>query len=269
MSIRNEVYYHKEEQFSDLNPLFIGEEKCKPSHSYGPRICPYTIIHYVISGCGTLDCEGRHYTVSEGQFFIIFSGEKAKYKADSTNPWNYLWVSFDGKYMNKLMELNNNVFDGAKEIFQALVSEFRYGSCNKFYIVSLLYNLYSLLSAQASVNKKSNYAEEVKKILNLRFMESISVEDIAKSLNIDKRYMSRLFKKSFGKTVISYLIEIRMRKACDLLNEGYSVSDTASIVGYNDSFNFSKMFKKTNGISPMEYKKKFINSRERVEVENA
>ena len=90
-------------------------------------------------------------------------------------------------------------------------------------------------------------------------MQTITVEDIAKMLSIDKRYMSRIFKEKYGKTVIGYLIEIRMKHACELLSEGYSVADTSAMVGYADTFNFSKMFSKYIGMSPREYKNTSLN----------
>ena len=50
-----------------------------------------------------------------------------------------------------------------------------------------------------------------------------------------------------------------MEKAREFLSVGHSVSETALLSGYGDVFNFSKMFRKTVGISPAEYKK---NARE-------
>jgi AraC-like DNA-binding protein len=50
-----------------------------------------------------------------------------------------------------------------------------------------------------------------------------------------------------------YIIGVRMENAKTLLQNGFSVNRTADMVGYHDSFNFSKMFKKLFGISPKQY----------------
>ena len=50
-----------------------------------------------------------------------------------------------------------------------------------------------------------------------------------------------------------------MKKAAILIKD-FSVADTAKMVGYDDVFNFSKMFKKNIGVSPLKYKKEFRES---------
>ena len=81
-------------------------------------------------------------------------------------------------------------------------------------------------------------------------MNEIRVEQIAENLNLDRRYLSRLFKQKMGQTIQEYLIIVRMDEAKRYLAEGRSVSETATLCGYTDTCNFSKMFKRVCGISP-------------------
>jgi AraC-like DNA-binding protein len=85
-------------------------------------------------------------------------------------------------------------------------------------------------------------------------MRSIRIEDIAKQLNLDRRYLTRLFKEKTGQSIQEYLIQVRLEEAVQCLQNGYSVSDTAILCGYEDVSNFSKMFKKRYGISPAQMK---------------
>ena len=248
-------YYFNEETFTDINPLFVGMQKCQSLHSYGPRICPYTIIHYVLKGKGTVEQNGTVEDVSEGQIFIIFAGDIAKYTADESDPWEYMWIAYDGIYESKLRFLDKFVLSVERDIFENLHVEITGNTCNKYSVASLLYTLHGKYSDMGEAKDKHDYPSEVKKIIKLKYMQDISVAEIAKNLNIDKRYMSRIFKQRYGKTVIEYLIEVRMKRATELLRDGYSVADTATIVGYSDSFNFSKMFRKTMGTSPSEFRK--------------
>ncbi len=71
----------------------------------------------------------------------------------------------------------------------------------------------------------------------------------------DRSYLSRLFKKRYGVSVQDFLVDVRLSKAAEFLRKGNNVSISAKLVGYEDVFNFSKMFKKKYGMSPKEYKK--------------
>lgn len=66
--------------------------------------------------------------------------------------------------------------------------------------------------------------------------------------------MSRLFKESTGQSMRDFLISLRMNKARGLIiNHHYSVKLAASMVGYDDTYAFSKLFKKQFGHSPSYY----------------
>ena len=86
-------------------------------------------------------------------------------------------------------------------------------------------------------------------------MRSIRIDDIAKQLNLDRRYLTRLFKEKTGQSIQEYLIQVRLEEAAHCLQSGYSVNDTATLCGYEDVSNFSKMFKKRYGISPTKMKR--------------
>jgi AraC-like DNA-binding protein len=86
-------------------------------------------------------------------------------------------------------------------------------------------------------------------------MEELRIEQIAKEVSLDRRYLSRIFKKETGKTIQEYLLSTRMKYACIFLKDGRSVSECAALCGYSDLPNFSKMFKRTYGISPTEFQK--------------
>ncbi|HIV40979.1 MAG TPA: helix-turn-helix transcriptional regulator, partial [Candidatus Mediterraneibacter guildfordensis] len=70
-------------------------------------------------------------------------------------------------------------------------------------------------------------------------------------------YLSRLFKNEVGQTFSKYLMEFRLRKAANLLeNELLKINDVAMLVGYNDVSHFIQYFKKIYGCTPEEYRRK-------------
>jgi len=106
--------------------------------------------------------------------------------------------------------------------------------------------------------RSGGYVRRVKDYIKSSYMRSIRVEEIAESLNLDRRYLSRIFKNETGRTIQDYIISVRMKEAKRLLDEGYGVCETANFCGYSDYSNFFKLFSRECGESPSKYRKKVI-----------
>lgn len=236
-----------------LNPLFTGHEKCKSGHSYTYYDCEYHIVHYCISGRGRVVKDGVHHDVTPGSLFLIRPGETVGYTADLQDPWEYVWIAFDFD--------GSDIFSGLPIVSEVSTDNFISvaertddGDCDRFFAAGTIYMLLSEL-LKNKTTEKIDYPKNVKRFIQLRYREDISVEQIARSLNINRRYMSRIFKERYGKTVMDYLVEYRLKKASEQLLSGLGVAEAAARAGYHDVFNFSKMFKKKYSVSPAEYKK--------------
>ncbi|WP_341278330.1 response regulator [Paenibacillus sp. FSL H8-0537] len=81
---------------------------------------------------------------------------------------------------------------------------------------------------------------------------------IAERVHLNPNYLSRLFKLETGESLTGYLIAVRMQKAKELLMEQteLKVYEVAEQIGYQDSTYFTKLFKKMNGYTPLEYRNK-------------
>ena len=101
---------------------------------------------------------------------------------------------------------------------------------------------------------EKDYVQKALDIINSEYMYSISIEEIAKRLNIERTYFSTLFKKRMGITPKRCLLEKRMNVAITLIEKkNTSITVIANSVGYSDLYTFSKMFKKHFGVSPSDY----------------
>ena len=97
---------------------------------------------------------------------------------------------------------------------------------------------------------------DAKRYINEHKGEKISLEDIAKVVDLNPVYFSVLFKKETGMNFNSYLINLRIDAAKDLLvKTKLTVLDIADKVGYKDVRYFSKLFSKTVGVNPAIYRK--------------
>jgi two-component system response regulator YesN len=84
----------------------------------------------------------------------------------------------------------------------------------------------------------------------------ICLDTVADKVKLNSAYFSALFKKSCGVGFLDYLQDLRMKKAKELLVQtSQSVKQISTAVGYTDPKHFAKVFKSTNGIRPVEYRK--------------
>lgn len=235
-----------------VTPLFVGEEKCKSSHSFGPYIREYYIIHVCLSGKGVLHDRFGTHKISAGELFIIRPGETTVYTADKVDPWHYAWLAFDGINSEKF-NTDRSVYTCPIEISRRLPELIKKDERSPYAYTALIYELiYNLFSKKADTDRLS----EIKAFIDYNYMQDINVEGITRRFGFERSYLYRIFKGKFGVGVKEYILEVRTERAKQFLRDGHTVSDTAYLVGYRDEFNFSRAFKERVGISPTEYKKR-------------
>jgi two-component system, response regulator YesN len=95
--------------------------------------------------------------------------------------------------------------------------------------------------------------------LNNNYQYNISLNDVAKNVNLSYHYLSKVFKDQIGKSFIDFLTELRLEKSMKLLaNQSMSIKEICQEIGYNDPNYYCKVFKKLTGMTPTEYRI-FIN----------
>lgn len=101
-----------------------------------------------------------------------------------------------------------------------------------------------------------NNFEKFLNYMNVHFSEHLTLKELAAAFHMNPNYCCSLFTKYTGKTFSRYLTDLRTEEARDLLTKSdHSLEEIASLVGFKDYFYFSKVFKKSCGYSPKEYRK--------------
>ncbi|WP_434577002.1 response regulator transcription factor [Thermoanaerobacterium thermosaccharolyticum] len=89
--------------------------------------------------------------------------------------------------------------------------------------------------------------------------ESLSLNTISQKVHLSPNYVSFIFKKYKGINISDYIIKVRIKKAEELLvSTDYKTYEIANKIGYTNSQYFSVLFKKMKGLSPTEFRKKFL-----------
>ncbi|MBE1441498.1 response regulator [Paenibacillus sp. OAS669] len=105
-------------------------------------------------------------------------------------------------------------------------------------------------------HRDQNVIYEIAKYIQNHYHQDITLQEIANHFYLSREYISRKFKQEFKVNLSDYLSDIRVEKAkLLLLNPHLRIAQVAEMVGYDDEKYFSKVFKKTVGLSPNEYRK--------------
>lgn len=90
------------------------------------------------------------------------------------------------------------------------------------------------------------------------YMEAVKLQEVAEYVGLAPAYLSSLFKKQVGKSLVEYLTHIRIQNAKQLLmDKNRNIADISDEVGFVDVKYFIKRFKKVTGLTPNEYRKLF------------
>ncbi len=89
--------------------------------------------------------------------------------------------------------------------------------------------------------------------------ENITLSKLSEKYYVSKFHFIREFEKRSGLTPHRYILQCRIRKSQQLLQEGISVADAACMTDFYDQSHFVKVFKKVVGVTPSEYKASFRN----------
>ncbi len=248
--------------FSDIEPVRAGYQHCEPGYSFGPVIRDSWTVQYVLSGQGTLEKNGKVLTAHAGQCFLLRPGEQISLCADIRDPWLYIWVGFRTRLTMPKAMLTQDVLDAPE--FEPLFLEI--ADCNRpqnrplalmlvSYICRLMLLFHQVSSGPAkSYTRPEAYVDQACARIHNSF-PTISVQQLAQELQLNRCYLSRIFKESTGISLQKYITNTRLQAARELLVQGHTVAEAAAMMGYADIASLSRAFKQYFKMSPMQYKK--------------
>jgi AraC-like DNA-binding protein/quercetin dioxygenase-like cupin family protein len=233
--------------------------------------CHDNILIYCLEGKGHYQTSNGNYTLQANQFMILPSGKFHIYQADTFHPWTIYWIHFSGQLLRELntwmqidnyiaptaIEYDKKIIDQWAEIYNALEGGY---SDNNLAFANL--NLYRFLSyflcerpeKIASLPEQDPIAESIT-YMKSNISKTLSVEDLAKKIKYSNSHYTSLFKSKTGLSPIDYFIRLKIQYACQLLSQtDLKINIIAGKIGYDDSFYFSRLFKKVHGKSPRGYR---------------
>ena len=271
-----EKHYISKKDNTDLNVYRCGFEECSPNHTWGPGVRDHYIVHVILSGRGLFTADGQTHDLESGQGFLICPGQIVRYEADAMDPWTYSWAGFHGLKADSVLrkaglDPQNPIFsinedtngELLKKNLNDMIISARNEESSELMLTGFLYLFLSRLvqnhQRQASevpgLISSDRYVARAVEYIERNYAGKLSVGDISRKLKINRSYLSALFSRYLGMPPRDFMIGYRMDKACELLKKPQlSVGDVARSVGYEDPLQFSKIFRKSTGVSPKQYR---------------
>lgn len=271
----------------EINPTFLYIWKGTRYEDEAVYHChDHLELAFVLSGEGKYHIEGEIYDVTEGDLLIFNPGirHQALFLKQVETPTTEFFVGFSdiqfpgfcpnylpvqgGSYiLHTKGELRQRIFKicSSMEAEKAARKQGRYYMLKSYLMQLLILMMREQCEPAKPVDgyafESTNKKYVVERILNYfedHYSEKISLDQIAENMYLSPFYVSKIFKSETGDAPIQHLIKIRLEKAKEILEQGRaeSVQEVAAMVGYDDAYHFSKLFKKRFGITPTQARQK-------------
>jgi AraC family transcriptional regulator, arabinose operon regulatory protein len=250
-----------------LEPSF-ATINCEPNWAWKRKepIPNYDLL-YVWSGEGNLELNGKNYTIKRGSCFLFKPGDWTTATHNPQNPLILTYIHFNVKHPTQHIpksyrHLQDTIhFESllTRYVRLFLIETFGAETEGKLILKQLMIQLLredqqlkeyvddkTQVTLLAAIREVANYVQQ-------HPGDTHTVESLASRANFSPRYFSRKFKEIIGKTVQSYIVEARLKRAEHLLHyTGMTVTEVADALGYNNLHFFSRQFKKYTGKNPSE-----------------
>jgi len=234
------------------------------------------VLIYCVEGEGWFELDHQRYKITSNQFFILPKHQAHAYGSNATNPWTIYWIHFDGDkaaFFSVGFDRPRNITPEAhsriKErltLFEEIYSSISSGY-NKNYMLYATTSLFHFLGSMKFIeeyrdcgsmnNSRKDVIQLAIHYMKENLNKKIRLTDIAREVKLSASYFSNLFEEKTGSSPLRYLNYLRIQEACHYLDfTDMKISQISPLVGYEDSLYFSRLFTKTMGIPPSEYKAK-------------
>ena len=236
----------------------------------------------VLSGSGTVS-----YSVSSsndtihllpvsanaGDCFFLDCSKEYTHISSENDPWELLWIHFYGVQADGYYQYfaNRSDWHFRTSHYAELVSSIQTilqlhenrNDDTDLLAAREITNILTLLCTQTTdktsgTNELSEKLCLIRDFLDEHYSETITLDFLSNHFYISKYYLSREFKKEFGTTIIQYLLTKKITYAKELLRySNSSIEEIAALCGISDQSYFNKIFRKLEGCTASEYRKKW------------
>ena len=241
-----------------------------------PHTHNHTELFFIVSGKGQFLIQDQTFPVGVNNLVIINPNVLHTEASLNAQPLEYIVLGIDGielatnensngqfwildyfesvevssclRNILREMELKN---PGYEDVCQAYM---------EILIIRLMRNTTMTVQIKPQVISGNRQCATVKRYIDLHFKEPLTLEQLSEEAHMSKYYLSHAFKQEYGVSPINYMISRRIEESKYLLSEtDLSMSQIAQLLGFSSLSYFSQVFRKSQDISPMEFRQNSKN----------
>lgn len=229
---------------------------------------------YIAAGKGHFFFNNKDVIINAGQMVLYRPKEYQKYEYYGEDQTEVFWVHFTGSNVKNILQRHGIIDDmhyfyvgtslEYQRLYKQMIQELQ--TCKENYrelSALLLQELFIHIHRQigTAVPKIKNFFEHeielAAKYFDENYNKEINIAEYAKEKNISTCWFIRNFKQVMGTTPMHYILSLRITNAQSLLETtNYNITEISNLVGYDNPLYFSRLFKKQQGVSPQEYRKR-------------
>ena len=237
--------------------------------NFPPHIHDDIELVFVKRGGGTAYCDGKKYTLTENNFFLVFPNQVHHYSECSngdfiviivkpSNLFCYKDIFEDGAPSSAVCNFEKGEDDNTVQLLKIATKEFLrdgYSSIIEAYLTAIFGKLLKFYN----IKKTKTSRETILQILQYcasHYKEPITVDSVAQNLHISRSSISHIFSSRLSMNFCDYINSLRLIEAEQLLkNKSYSITEISYLCGFSTIRTFNRAFLKRYGVSPSSYRK--------------
>jgi AraC family transcriptional regulator of arabinose operon len=266
---------HTPGEFARKNLLYLQEAGSLQSiqqHSNTREKLDSYLFVIVLSGRGEFRYRGQTYPMQTNDCIFLDCHHHYTHRSSAEEPWHLMWVHMNGgcaaaysafyEELSSSMVFHTSCPGDYTNIINNCIQLHKSGHVKTdFLLAKLLTDLLTLcvtnrISGQP--NETSEQLEQIREYIDRHLQQKLSLTTIADQFFVNKFYLARAFRLSFGMTVGEYISSARITYAKELLRfTNKSIDEISDMCGIPDTNYFAKVFRKLEGCSASEYRKKW------------
>lgn len=257
----------------EVYPVSFGFYQRAKGHSMQRKEHTDELLIYCTEGEAQLVTGKQKLKVEAGDLIYLPAGEAHSYATPDHNPWTIHWVHFNGSlsgYFQQYLGFSGNIrrthlgrqprllvdFNGLLSVQDSGYQEqpLIHASNRLRQLLTALPLAGKTRPTQGSTTQLN--LQQIQEIMRQHLTSRLDLNQLAESAGLSRYHFIAKYKQLTGETPIQHYLQMKIEKACYLLDAGHaSISSIAEQLGYEDSYYFSRLFKKVMGVSPSNYRR--------------